>query len=427
MFKSILLLISISISYCNSAPLSFQKRNSRWDYNSEKLYGVNLGGWLVLEPYITPSIFESVTDSTTGTTPIDEWHLCETLGTDSATTLLQSHYESWFTEDDFEKMSSVGLNFVRIPIGYWAFQKVDGDPYVMGQVQYLDKALSWCSKHGLKAWIDLHGVPGSQNGFDNSGDRDVINWQSTNEDYVSITIDILTTIAAKYSADEYDDVVIGIELVNEPLGSSLDLTELSNFYLAGYQTVRDSGDVPVIIHDAFQSDNYWDSTLNTDLNSDYWDVVVDHHHYQVFSTGELQRSIDEHISVACAWGSSETNEYHWNVCGEWTAALTDCAKWLNGVGRGARYDSTYLGGEYVGSCDELYLLDYDYFTTDVIANYRKYVEAQMDAMLNGKVAGWVFWCWKTENNIEWDFQRLLDLGVIPQPFDDRLYPNQCGY
>ena len=57
------------------------------------------------------------------------------------------------------------LNHVRIPIGYWAFEVADDEPYISGQLPYLQKALAWCEKYGLKAVIDLHGAPGSQNGF----------------------------------------------------------------------------------------------------------------------------------------------------------------------------------------------------------------------------------------------------------------------
>ena len=36
--------------------------------------------------------------------------------------------------------------------------------------------MSWCDQVGLKVLIDLHGAPGSQNGFDNSGKRGPVEW-----------------------------------------------------------------------------------------------------------------------------------------------------------------------------------------------------------------------------------------------------------
>jgi hypothetical protein len=56
------------------------------------------------------------------------------------------------------------LNHVRIPIGYWAYDVVPGEPFIQGQQAYLLKAIGWAAKYNLKVIIDLHGAPGSQNG-----------------------------------------------------------------------------------------------------------------------------------------------------------------------------------------------------------------------------------------------------------------------
>lgn len=415
------------ISTSLAAPVRLEKKNSRWDYASDQIYGVNIGGWLVLEPYITPSLFEAF-GGDDSSKPIDEHSFCERYGKDQASEVLQQHWSTFYTEEDFQEIANAGLNMVRIPIGYWAFQTLENDPYVQGQVEYLDKALSWCATYGLKVWIDLHGVPGSQNGFDNSGLRDILTWQDVDY-YIKLSYSVLGEIAAKYSTSQYEDVVIGIQLVNEPLGPSLNRSKLEDYYVNGYQIVRDEGNAPVIIHDAFfQGDYSWDDFLNTEIDPNVWDVVMDHHHYQIFSVEELQRDIDEHVEFACNLGKTEGREYHNAVCGEWTAALTDCAKWLNGMARGARYDATYQNDTPIGSCSNLYLADYSYFQQeDVRQTYRRYVEAQMDAYLHEKMNGWVFWCWKTENLIEWDFQRLVELNIIPQPLNSREFYNQCGY
>jgi aryl-phospho-beta-D-glucosidase BglC (GH1 family) len=41
---------------------------------------------------------------------------------------------SFFTFDDFVDIRNAGLNSVRIPIGYWAVDVQDTEPYVSGQV-----------------------------------------------------------------------------------------------------------------------------------------------------------------------------------------------------------------------------------------------------------------------------------------------------
>lgn len=111
--------------------------------------GVNLGGWLVLEPWITPSIFEAAGNA------IDEYTLCQ--NSPDAESILQSHWSSWVTEADIQKIAGAGLNLVRIPVGYWAFEKYGNDPYVQGAAAYLEQAVGWASNAGLQVWIDLHG------------------------------------------------------------------------------------------------------------------------------------------------------------------------------------------------------------------------------------------------------------------------------
>nr|ACP74152.2 exo-beta-1,3-glucanase [Cyberlindnera saturnus] len=387
-----------------------------FNYQTDKLRGVNIGGWLVLEPYITPSLFEVFGDNI----PVDEYHYHQYLGAELAQSRLQQHWGSWITEQDFESIKGTGLNFVRIPIGYWAFQKLDSDPYVQGQVEYLDKAIQWARNSGLYVWIDLHGAPGSQNGFDNSGLRDSYEFQNGNN--TQITLDVLQQIFDKYGSSDYDDVIIGLELLNEPLGPVLDMAKLNEFWETAYWNLRNSNSTQtVVIHDAFTASGYFNDKFQ--LNQGYWGLVIDHHHYQVFSQQEVQRSIDEHVEVACQWGKDSKGENLWNLCGEWSAALTDCAKWLNGVGKGARYDQTFGNSQYTGSCTNSQ--DISTWSSDVKANYRRYIEAQLDAF--EQRGGWVFWCWKTENAGEWDFQKLAYNGVFPQPLDDRQYPNQCGF
>lgn len=46
---------------------------------------------------------------------------------------------------------------MRIPVGYWALNPLAGDPYVQGQLPYLDQAIVWARNHGLKVMLDLHG------------------------------------------------------------------------------------------------------------------------------------------------------------------------------------------------------------------------------------------------------------------------------
>lgn len=63
---AVLAAASLLPSFSNAAPagmFSRAKRDLKFDFNGDKIRGVNLGGWFVLEPWITPSIFEETPDN----------------------------------------------------------------------------------------------------------------------------------------------------------------------------------------------------------------------------------------------------------------------------------------------------------------------------------------------------------------------------
>jgi len=67
-------------------PLS--KRSVNFGFGDEKVRGLNIGGWLVLEPWITPSIFENVDQSLR---IVDELTLTQKLGSEAALSILRPH------------------------------------------------------------------------------------------------------------------------------------------------------------------------------------------------------------------------------------------------------------------------------------------------------------------------------------------------
>ena len=79
--------------------------------------------------------------------------------------------------------------------------------------------------------------------------------------------------------------------------------------------------------------------------------MLDTHHYEVFNSSALEMSVQDHISTACQFGDQMTSSGHSTIAGEYCGAMTDCAKWLNGRNVGARYDGSYEGSYYIGSCD----------------------------------------------------------------------------
>ena len=419
-----------NLSRCAAVPNSgLRKRFYGWE-DSEPVRGVNIGGWLVSEPFITPSLYESFRtnwENDDGIPP-DEYHLTQYLGMEEAERVLLEHWDTWFTERDFLDIAALGFNTVRIPVGYWAFATLDGDPYVSGyQIDYLDRAIQWARNYDLKVWIDLHSAPGSQNGFDNSGLRDQVGFMDG--DNLQFTLGVLKYIFDKYASPEYTDTVIGIEVLNEPLGPVIDMERLKwEFLVPAYEYLRNdlgNWDTHFIIHDAFLGGDYWNDFMTEDQG--YYGVVIDHHNYQVFSSGELERSLDDHIGVACGLGRGMLSEAHWPIVGEVSAAMTDCTKWLNGVGIGRRLDGSFwrdnVGSYYISSCDGND--DVSTWSGEKWEATRRYIEAQLDAYeMRG---GWIWWTYKTESSPEWGINHLLANGLWPNPINERYYPGQCDY
>ena len=89
---------------------SIEKRAAKFDYGKTKVQGVNLGGWFVLEPWITPSLFNQ------GDSVVDEYTLSKALGKQKALSTLSNHWKSWITQADFTSIAGAGLNHVRIPV-----------------------------------------------------------------------------------------------------------------------------------------------------------------------------------------------------------------------------------------------------------------------------------------------------------------------
>ncbi|KAJ2134213.1 hypothetical protein J3F82_006810, partial [Coemansia sp. RSA 637] len=96
--------------------------------------GVNLGGVFLIEPFIRPSLFDQFNSSIPSDMPVDEWTFTEKLGKEEALRQLEDHWDTFVTKEHLETLAESGINWIRIPIGYWAFNLTDDEPFVNGQV-----------------------------------------------------------------------------------------------------------------------------------------------------------------------------------------------------------------------------------------------------------------------------------------------------
>jgi len=133
------------------------------------------------------------------------------------------------------------------------------------QYPYLLQAVEWAKQMDFTVLIDLHGIPGSQNGWEESGLVGAIAYpdNTTNEDR---TLSVLKNLTAEFSQSYYHGVVtskcllrmrgskrlmfVDIEIVNEPIFAYQPLITL---YEAGAEVigVANSSGINTTIHGAF--------------------------------------------------------------------------------------------------------------------------------------------------------------------------------
>ncbi len=363
----------------------------------KRLRGVNLGGWLVLEKWMTPSLFENLRAT-------DETSFCVELGR-KAEDRLRGHWDTFITEDDFEWLSQRGINAVRIPIGYWIFGSPypyhntfggNKNPFVDGGAAILDSAFAWAEKHGLLIVLDLHAAPGCQNGFDNGGILGVVDWP-TKREYIDFSLDILGKLAAKYGKHK---CLHAIEVINEPRWD-IPTPVLKEYTSNAYSRIRTycgKLDVAVVFHDGFRSYSEWTGFMREPTHSN---VILDIHRYQCFAQEDRDMDIYGHIQKAAIHWKNEADEIIaksglWTYVGEWSLGLD------------VKVVSLWEKGVFNHALERM-----DLFQEHV--SYRAYGAAQLITF--EKYLGWFFWSYKTETTPAWCFRDCVNRGWLPDNFN----------
>ncbi|ETW05945.1 hypothetical protein H310_03579 [Aphanomyces invadans] len=205
-----------------------------------KAKGVNLGGWLVAEEWMT---WDSPLWWDVPSSHHSEYHAMEFLGQVQGQKQFDMHWAQWTTETDIKLIAQANLNMVRVPVGYW-IQGCTGLPpalfkqcdiYAKGGLVYLDKLIrDWAKKYDIAVLISIHGAPGSQNGADHSGSIDGRSHWTESYDNVWATRQLVSFLVRRYNADE---AFLGIGLLNEPAGTTNQAT-MQQYYHDVYYDVR---------------------------------------------------------------------------------------------------------------------------------------------------------------------------------------------
>ncbi|MBR7927537.1 cellulase family glycosylhydrolase [Aerococcaceae bacterium zg-ZUI334] len=378
----------------------------------DKIKGVNLGGWLVLEKWMTPALFEGVESD-------DEYYLALDLPENEYKTRIKLHRDYFITEADFIRIAAIGINTVRIPVPYFIFG--DRPPYIEC-VSYLDKAFKWAEKTGLKILIDLHTAPLSQNGFDNGGISGVCRWAQIPQE-VEFVLEVLEKLSKRYGENQS---LWGIQVLNEPAtpiiwenmnpqkrypprdeklasgSKAISLEFLFDFYEKAYIRMRQylPLDKKVVFHDGFELE-IWEDFFK---NGNYENVVLDTHQYLMMAelTGTRQE-VNEYVRFLLMLKDKiETVSKYVDVCvGEWSLFNS----YAVGIDTNGGINPTAVN--YEGNVKRTH--------NELVAIYQKLWEESVNSWNAG--IGYFYWTYKlnidTVNNPEWfgwdswDFDRCF--------------------
>lgn len=325
--------------------------------SEQKLRGVNLGGWLVLERWMTPSLFA-------GTDARDEYSLMQLSG---AADKVEQHRKTFITEADFQWLSEYGVSAVRIPIGYWIF---DGDGPFTACISYLDWAMTMAEKYQIAVLIDLHAVKGSQNGKDHSGSIGPSNWFATNA-YRQETIAVLRRLAERYKDSP---ALWGIELINEPSLGLIKYFKLLQFYRRAYREL-----VAIL--------------------RPYTRIVFSDGFMPWLFTGAIRPTKGYPPVMAVHWyqfGRTDITDYFARL-----AKKPTLLAWL-------QRRQAVIVGEWSGMLSHLSLDGLSHETQTALE--RQHIERQLVAY--EAADGWFYWTYKTESDGIWNFRAQVEKGVL---------------
>ena len=171
----------------------------------------------VHEQWMTPSVFTCASGK-----QLSELDIASGWGSlDSARAVLERHWDTFINASDFHYLSSIGINTVRLPIGYWSLGPAfcQGTPFEPVADVYRNswprvvRAINDAADAGIGVLVDLHGAPGSQNGQQHSGISDGQTNLFGNDWYTNKSMAVLS-----FLMQELVNVtnVVGIQILNEP-------------------------------------------------------------------------------------------------------------------------------------------------------------------------------------------------------------------
>lgn len=166
--------------------------------------------------------------------------------------LLNTYYSCFFTEEDFRIIKEdLQLNAIRFPFFY--LDILNEDLTLKSEdvaFSYLDWFISQAAKYELYIILDLHGAPGSQNGYEHSGTAGYTAGLWESKENVDATVAIWDFVSNHYlnTRPDLGKWIATYDILNEPTYTYKGTTNKKcwDVFDRIYDTIRENGDKHVI-------------------------------------------------------------------------------------------------------------------------------------------------------------------------------------
>jgi aryl-phospho-beta-D-glucosidase BglC (GH1 family) len=305
-----------------------------------------------------------------------------------------AHWQNWINPATVQSVHDVGLNTIRIPIGYWSFADIvqtDSEPFPDPgpMLVALDAVVQKAADLGIYVIIDLHGAPGGQQQDPFTGQLNIPAGFFNTFDFGRAE-QWLSWMTNRIHTNPAYSTVGMIEVLNEPVSNHDPNNRfpapgeqpgmISTYYPGALAAVRNAEaalGIPASkkLTVQFMSSKWGsgDPRTNAAVASDTM-TGFDDHNYIGFA---LPDGNEAQLMQSACTDSRVVSGESFEITGEWSMTSA------------------------VGPSDTTF------FTNFWTAQQQLYEKPGM--------GGWIFWTWKTElNDPRWTYSDATFLGLIPQ-------------